>query len=87
MRKDSVPECQENGRKANIQDDTLTGVCGIQAKRVDRIWANWEYEEAKCQNQGSGTTRDVIASRSVIIDAAHGGITGEKSFDSKFDRC
>ena len=39
---DEKPQCKENEVKVNIVDDSYSGICSINQKRVDSEWGPWE---------------------------------------------
>ena len=72
MKKTSFPNCQTRGEPVSIREDNdnAQGACEINLKRVDKQWTNWEPE-----NIDTDSEYKVSRSRTVILEAAHGGVS------------
>ena len=84
MKKTAVPGCQEQGTMKNIQNDSDSGYCQINLKRVDAVFGPWKFKQTTIDDGFEWKTEK---ERSVMLDAAHGGISGstvETNFWYKF---
>ena len=71
MRRLFVPSCWES------QDDNPSrrnsSVCHLTDKKVDREWSEWEYRANAIDDENSN---EIIKTRGISIDFAHGGNPG-----------
>ena len=70
MNKNELPNCKEGARYVSIAVDYLPGRCAINAKRVDRVWTDWERRRVV----DSSMDLKEIEVRDIIVDSAHGGV-------------
>ena len=75
MNKNELPNCKEGVRKVSIAVDSPPGRCAINAKRIDRVWTDWERRRI-IENSTDLKESEV---RDIIIDSAHGGVGESKS--------
>ena len=71
MSKLASPKCATNGQYDDIQDDSNSGSCNM--KRVDREWGSWK----EITEINSVTEWKVLERRMMVVDAAHGGLSGD----------
>ena len=72
MKREHIPECDEQTLAKNIQDPS-PGFCQIGGKRVDREWSSWEEKI-----NSSSVEYVVYNQREKLVDFAHGGKIGEE---------
>ena len=69
MSKNSKPTCQESGQHISIQDDSPSGICEINGKRVDLAMSPWILDS----KVDTASEWKIVKKRELLIDIAHGG--------------
>ena len=75
MNKNELPNCKEGVRYVSIVVDHPPGRCAINAKRVDRVWTDWERRRVIDSN----VDLKEIEVRDIIVHSAHGGVGESES--------